>query len=98
MTKALFNLVLSKQQKKYWPAIMWLTDEFNYRQEGRTTLMALAFIRQAIEHRGMWIRVYDHYPNYQTHRLMLDTIHRLLPPELLEIAEFRLVDYSFKLK
>lgn len=52
---------LTKLQVKYLPAISWLVKDGN-RGQGRTFLLAVAFIQEAIETGGI-VRVFDHYPD-----------------------------------
>lgn len=47
-------------QKKYFDAALWFTDQHGCLAEGRTTLLAISFIIQAIRNPGSEIRFRDH--------------------------------------
>lgn len=51
---------LTPLQELYLPAIEWLIDIDSYRRQGRTYLMAVAFIMAAMKRPGMWVQVWDH--------------------------------------
>ena len=56
------DIDLTRMQKKYWEGIKWLIDEkpINMRT-GRSLLLAVAFIYQAIERPNKKIYVFDHW-------------------------------------
>lgn len=67
--KAYFHAVrgLRPDQLERLPAVEWLLDTTeSVRRQGRTTLMAAAFIRDACANPGRWIRVFDHFPQDRT--------------------------------
>lgn len=53
---------LTEVQKKYFDAALWFTDQHGCLAEGRTTLLAISFIIQAIKNPGSEIRFRDHIP------------------------------------
>lgn len=62
---------LNEVQRKSLSAILWLTNPIHHRSEGRTTLLAHAFITHALNYPETRIDVRDHYPNRQSNfRLM----------------------------
>ena len=56
------NIKLSKKQEKYAEAFEWMLNDYDYRQEGRSYLMAVCFIKMALDNPNHWIRVFDHWP------------------------------------
>jgi len=54
--------LLTPQQKEYLPAARWLVNQ-NVRGEGRTYLLAVAHIEEALRNPGRTIPILDHYPN-----------------------------------
>jgi len=89
----------TEQQAKYLEAIEWLLDNDNkdYRQSGRSYLMACAFISIAIKNPNKWIRFFDHHRNLIADELMLKYIKSILASDkkLLDRAEF--IDYEFRI-
>lgn len=69
---------LKPEQVKHWDSIRWLID-FEIRGEGRTTLLALAFIEQADKRLNRTIQLWDHY-NATPPRTayMVDAVRRIL--------------------
>jgi len=55
-----FENVLLPHQKAHWASIQWFVN-FDIRGEGRSTLLALAFIQQADKHVGKAIPLWDHF-------------------------------------
>lgn len=77
---------LTPLEKEYLPAIEWLVDLDSYRRQGRTYLMAVAFIMAALKKPGMVIQVWDHAFRLARdfelgRRFILDTIERILHQE-----------------
>jgi len=65
---------LTEKQEKYADAIYWLISDQNI-AEGRTTLLALALIKKAIDNPGETIRVFDHANNtYHSENIMINYI------------------------
>jgi len=53
---------LTETQRKNYSAIEWLLGDGPV-GSGRTSLMALVFIRKAMMNLGSWVTVFDHYPS-----------------------------------
>lgn len=53
--------LLTPTQKECLPAARWLVNQ-NVRREGRTFLLAVAYIEEALRNPGRRIHVVDHYP------------------------------------
>jgi hypothetical protein len=69
---------LKPEQRKHWDSIRWLVD-WEIRGEGRTTLLALAFIEQADKHLGEAILLWDHYNDTVVHHeVMVPVVDNLL--------------------
>lgn len=66
---------LRPEQVEKLRTIEWLTDE-SAAGEGRTTLLAIAFIKHAISNPGNPILFFDHH--HATGRIMGDVIENLL--------------------
>lgn len=79
---------LRPEQKRYWRSMQWLTD-WSIRGEGRTTLLALAFLQQADKHPGSEIELWDHYSaDREQRRLMTDTVRMLITRMTAEEPEY----------
>jgi len=89
---------LTKTQKKHKEAVKWLVDYMCNRGAGRSYLLAVCFMEMAIEHQGMWIRVWDNFVDDHQRKFMLDHIIKVIPPEGLQYFEFRKSDFSFRYK
>jgi len=73
---------LSKEQKKYAPAIRWLLN--GSCGSGRSYLMAWIFLEMAIKNLGKPIKIFDHsflYTYEHTIDYLLQTIRQLCPRE-----------------
>jgi hypothetical protein len=57
--------------------LVWLLDPEANRGEGRSTLMALAFIEIAKRHPGKWVDVFDHYAGQMADRNAHQMIERI---------------------
>jgi len=60
-SKSTFHCNLTQLQEQYLPAIEWLVNIDSYRRQGRTYLMAVAFIMAAMKRPGVMVEVWDHY-------------------------------------
>lgn len=80
---------LSEAQKVVLPMLEWLLDPYAYRGSGRTTIMAMAFIRLAMRYPGERIDIFDHYGGQRGARRspIIDGIRRVLAasPEIRDI-------------
>lgn len=61
---------LTSVQTKYLPGVLWLTDPGN-RGEGRSSLLAYAFLMNAIQSLGKNIEIWDHIPHYQQKKYLI---------------------------
>lgn len=82
-------MLLSDKQKKYYEAINWLIDP-EYLGEGRTTLLAYAFVNLAMQKRGRSVQIFDHVPLQRAHDNLLYIIENIIKmeyPQLLPYLE-----------
>lgn len=79
--KKLFKL--TDNQAEQFKVLQWLiSDDEKDRITGRTTLLAMAFMQKALDNRGTWVTVFDHYPDRYSEDRMIHTITQLVPVEL----------------
>ena len=69
--------LLNDNQRGRLLTIEWLLDQMA-RAEGRSTLMSVAFIRQAIRYPGHWIDVFDHAPSRDMRQDRLDEVRKFI--------------------
>ena len=67
---------LTDQQRETLRHLDWLFGDAQ-RGQGRSTVMAVAFIRAAARRPGRWVYVFDHYGTVDTRRLLLRRIEEL---------------------
>jgi len=86
-------LELTPLQKKHLPAIEWLISDS--RAEGKTFLLAFAFFQKALNNKGRWIRVFDHFPDERAKENLLKTISYIVAniPNKKIIVDFRRVEF-----
>jgi hypothetical protein len=75
---------LTVEQQTHWRSILWLLSDIN-RGSGRTRLMAIALIYEALDRPGKHIYIFDHthvsgVSSYRQSQMMTDTIYKLLSP------------------
>lgn len=70
--------LLSPGQRQYLGAIEWLLDFNMNPRQGRTFVMAIAFIKMAMRHPGQAVRVFDHHPSYMATENVMRTIYNIL--------------------
>jgi hypothetical protein len=60
--------------------VSWLvSNHWSHRCTGRTILLAICFIEQAMKTPGVWVAVWDHGPYHPNKELyMFDTIKKLI--------------------
>ena len=95
------KIKLTKKQEKYAEAIEWLLDPNGPRAEGRTFLMAYTFIKLALQNRGTWIQVFDHFaPAPITKKFLLNQIINIVctDKKLLEEFQIRHSVFAFRFK
>ena len=81
------NIVPTEKQLEYWDAIKWLTShDIDDAGSGRTTLLAMMFILQAIENPGTKLQLFDHYPCRGEYVPIIEIVESLLSK----------ADYDFK--
>jgi len=87
----MIKIKLTKEQKKHLETIRWLVDFNENIAEGRSFLLAIAFIEMAIKYKNRWIQVFDHFPAKQATDRLLFTIKNIISQDkkLLERTEFR---------
>jgi len=55
------DVILRKDQERYSHALTWLFDDtIKTKRTGRTHLLAVTFIKKAINHPNTWVQVFDH--------------------------------------
>jgi hypothetical protein len=74
---------LTKKQAEYLKAFEWLVGG-GHKQEGRTRLLAVAYIKAAINNPGVWIMPTDHVQNYSSFLNLVNEISHLLEKESFE--------------
>lgn len=58
------TFTLTRQQQEAMRVLRWLYDPTdNTRRQGRSTVLALGFLYQALMQSGVWVCVHDHVPN-----------------------------------
>lgn len=71
---------LTKHQKDFLPALLWLVSS-GPRRSGRTTLLAYALLTVGNERKGTWLNVFDHtvwmIDSYQIRRILMDEIVKI---------------------
>lgn len=90
---------LTIEQQKHLNSVEWLINFDENIATGRTTVLAVAFIKRALKHSGEWVKVFDHYPqNKNAERHLLATIRFIIAKnrKLLEKTEF--TDSAFMIK
>jgi len=84
---------LTPKQEKYLEAVEWLINYDSFRLEGRSFLLAYAFVRRAMSYPGEWVLVFDHYPHdkYRQSERMMKLVWGIISEneELLKMTEFR---------
>ena len=75
------NIILNKEQAKYMEAVIWLTNP-QIRREGKTFVLALAFIENAINNPGKAISIFDHTGTIMDRNNVRFIISELLPTKL----------------
>jgi hypothetical protein len=77
----LLHISLTPIQKKYHNAFKWLVGKNTpiTMATGRSFLLAVVFIEDALEHRGQWVTPFDNVPNHLILRdELMKTIYRLI--------------------
>jgi len=89
---------LTEEQKKHFVTIEWLVNFEKNMGKGRTYLLAIAFVKRALEYQDRWIEIFDHNQNIQAKKMLLSIIYDILneDKELLEKTEFK--QYSFRIR
>lgn len=92
------KIELTKEQKKHLESLEWLIN--GNRNSGRTYLLAITFIRRAIDNPGMWIQIFDHYPTQQAKEHLLDLIKMIICQDgiIFKNAEFRRGEFKINNK
>lgn len=68
-------LLLSEEQRKHLESVRWLIRSDNGRGQGKSFLMAIVFLGEALNRVTQWVYVFDHTPfNEGTRRYFLRTI------------------------
>jgi len=75
-----FNEVskLSDCQLTHLPSVEWLLNIDNYRGAGRSHLMAVVFLNQALRYPGKWIKIFDHIPGVEQRHIILNDIDDII--------------------
>lgn len=85
---------LTSTQKKHLKSIKWLTSHEHIDiGTGRTTLLAYAFIQDAIAHPGTRVFLWNHSPMVDSKRYVMETARKMLETW----DEFKNLDYYFKM-
>ena len=82
---------LTVEQKKHLVTIEWLVNFEENMRQGRTHLLAIAFVKRAINNRDRWIKVFDHCPTMQAKDILLSYIKNIISKDkkLFERTEFK---------
>lgn len=90
--------ILTDVQKEHLRSALWLID--GNRGSGRTTVLAIAFLKKAKNNLGEWIKVFDHDAHPMSTKNMIAEIGRLFShcfnQKRYEI-EIKLCDNSFRI-
>lgn len=82
---------LTKLQKQHLSSLEWLIDDS--RAAGKTFLLAVVFIKKALEYRERWIYPFDHFKEggAMAESVVMNEIKRIISQDkkILERAEFR---------
>jgi len=70
------NIQLTELQKNHLPTVDWLIDDA--RAQGKSTLMAVAFIRKALKNPGRMIYVFDHYGGEMGKRHLMNILRQIV--------------------
>lgn len=94
--------ILRKEQLRHYNSVKWLLTDGphekreelpapvqRHRQTGRSTLMAIIFIEEAMERPGKPIRIFDHYDNKVSHKYMVERIKKLLSEDKSFAKQFK---------
>lgn len=81
------EIKLTPIQERYMEAFEWLVSDSAIAQ-GRSTLLAIAFLKKSLENPGRKIYIFDHYPNYIWRDRMIEAVRMLIPEEYLENFTF----------
>jgi hypothetical protein len=73
MKRGKSKMKLTSTQANFLPAILWLTDP-THMAEGKSTVLAYAFISHAINNLGRSIQIWDHIPGYPQLKIFVDRI------------------------
>ena len=94
----MINFDLTKEQEKYLPAFEWLLSDV--RAIGKSHLLAVAFIKKALNRRGekVWIFGHSNHANREHMFNLIKVILKNKAPEILKLTEFYLSDYSILIK
>lgn len=76
---------MTKEMLEKLSVIEWLLSPLNQGQ-GRSYLMAHAYVNVAIENSGMKIYIQDHHPTVQAKHALLEMIKRVIRERKLEVA------------
>ena len=75
--ETVLDITVTEEQKARYEVIKWLISDDN-RAEGRTYLMALAFIDKAMKNKGKPVRIFDHSPVVNSHLYLLNVIGNII--------------------
>lgn len=73
------TIELSELQSKHFEAIKWLISD--QRRSGRSTLLMMAFFERALNNPGTEVLVWDHWPEEEARRRLLDEMFNIWVPK-----------------
>jgi hypothetical protein len=89
---------LRPEQRKHLESVLWLLED-QYMSEGRSTVLAVAFIQLALQRPNCWVCVFDHDVTHGSAEAALEyqmgRIQSLLKSEKRE-DNFEFKKYSFR--
>ncbi len=79
MPETVFGIQLTEYQKDFYPALKWLlSGSEQHARTGRTVLLAIGFLEEAINQAGTWIEIFDHTPGQRGTATLLGAIERII--------------------
>lgn len=67
------EIILTEEQKEKYEAIRWLLAD-GPRAQGKSLLMAMAFIDRAGSRLGEWVPIFDHFRHHHATKFLINTI------------------------
>jgi hypothetical protein len=80
-------IVLTETQESHLESLKWLISDDRHRAEGRTFLLAMAFISKALDHPGRRVYVFDHWHTLRANVEIVSTISHVFNNMVIEDME-----------